>query len=619
MNDETGPDDAPVTPSTGFELGYSAPSNVETADGSARLALFGNLHRDPVQFDGRIRDPLRLREALSVLYQVVGSDFRYKPKDRTAYLAYSRMRRETAGLNLWQAQQAYFTWLARNDPLAFLILDPIISVHPDEVFFEVFSKDEGTYGRLSVSLDGFDLDESPVCGTTNIDFSEGLFEGLQQLRSFREARLTIAQEMVGISDEQRGEVLEKQISVPDSWLRGFLQVQSAITLPRESFQLAPLDIYNALRHLRLHADRKGKPRGLRVELVPGEQPTLVLEPWELVIRGTGPKYTGRQSRIVRVWGRRRLMMMRRLLPFVELIDVHVLGSGLPSFWEFRSGPLKLTLGLTGFTAANWSQAIGLDLLLPRTTQRSSELETVIAHLAKTFVADLAELGRATGLKGAKLTEAIQLGCQQGQLILTPDGRQVRLRPLTNTPLELGRLEYRNERERQAYDLVARRNAVKIISENRILGTGLELTGQVTVTDDKRDYRPQMLIDDESRVLKANCTCTFFRKHGLKQGPCAHLIALRLAWGHEEKKRAADRGRQRITMETRTYSRRHPDGREDVTQLTLDRQRLKVRWGRAGENLRSQTLQFNDPNEARAAYFSRVEALSNKGFVDATAG
>ena len=70
--------------------------------------------------------------------------------------------------------------------------------------------------------------------------------------------------------------------------------------------------------------------------------------------------------------------------------------------------------------------------------------------------------------------------------------------------------------------------MKIVTENRIPGAGLELTGKVAVAEDRREYRPQMLLDDEGQVSKAECTCAFFRKQGLKAGPCVHLVALRLA-------------------------------------------------------------------------------------------
>ena len=126
-----------------------------------------------------------------------------------------------------------------------------------------------------------------------------------------------------------GEVLEKHIRVPDSWLRGFLQVQSAATLPFDHVRLAPMDLYNTLRHLRMHGDRKGKRRGLRFELTPAQQPKVVLEPWETVFDTTGEVFKGRRASVVRVWGRRRLMTIRRMLPYVESVDVYLLGSGLP--------------------------------------------------------------------------------------------------------------------------------------------------------------------------------------------------------------------------------------------------------------------------------------------------
>jgi uncharacterized Zn finger protein len=184
--------------------------------------------------------------------------------------------------------------------------------------------------------------------------------------------------------------------------------------------------------------------------------------------------------------------------------------------------------------------------------------------------------------------------------------------------QLTRLEYRNQRERTAHDLLARRGAVEVVSENRIAGTGLELTGKVAVAEDRREYRPVMLLNEEGQVSKAECTCTFFRKQGLKAGPCPHLVALRLAYAEQEKRRLKAGGTPALQTETRAYSRRDEHG-EDVVQVTLDRTRLKVRWGRAGQPMRLQVLRFNSAEEARAAYFARVGAYESGGFLDATAG
>jgi hypothetical protein len=613
------PHEPAVPDTTEVVMAYAGLSTLVATEDASRLALAANLRRDPVRFEATIKEPLRFREAMAALYAVVASDFRYLPKDRTAYLAYSRMRRESSSLNAWQAQRAYFSWLLRNDPTAFIILDPVITVHPDQVLFEVFSKDEGAYARLGVDRDAFEQAGELTFGTTNVDFSQSLYLGLQQMRSYRQTRLSIGRDGVKFATASAGEVLEKQIRVPDSWLRGFLQVQSSAALPRDRFELAPVDLYNALRHLRLHADRKGQRRGLRIEIVPGEVPRLVLEPWNVVIPATAEPYQGKAARAVRVWGRRRLALIHRFLPFTEEIEVHVLGSGLPSFWVLRAPDMTLTLGLTGFTAANWSQGLNFDLLLPRKTAGTTQpLDAVLAHLHKNWSAGAGELARATGLAWPALTEALQLGCQQGKIMYDLAGDVYRFRPLTDAPLDLGRLEYRDHRERIAHDLLARRGVVKIVAENRIPATGLELTGQIVVAEDRREYRPQLLLADEGQVTRADCTCPAFRKQGLKAGPCVHLVALRLAYAEQEARRRKGLDpKQMVIVETRTYSRRLPSG-EEVYQVSLERQRLKIRWGPDDQHRRLQTLTFDTVEEARGAFLARVAELEARGFLDATA-
>src|SRR5262249_17285783 len=224
---------------------------------------------------------------------------------------------------------------------------------------------------------------------------------------------------------------------------------------------------NVLRQLRLNRDRKGEKRGLRIELVPGEPVRLVLEPWDVVVPSTAGVFKGKVPRVVRVWGRRRLMLLRRLLPLAESLDVHLMGSGLPSFWVCRAGEVTLTLALTGFTAANWSQALNFDLLLPRKTQSSGPVGSILNHLSGgVWFATAPDISRATGLKGSALLEALQQGCQQGKLMFDLASGVYRLRPLTSEPLDLARLEYRNQRERIAHDLLVRRGAVRVEKENR---------------------------------------------------------------------------------------------------------------------------------------------------------
>ncbi len=356
----------------------------------------------------------------------------------------------------------------------------------------------------------------------------------------------------------------------------------------------------------------------------------MLEPWETVIETTAGPYSGRVPQVVRIWGRRRLMLLSRLLPFVESIDVHLLGTGLPSFWVLHLGrhgasgtasspEATFTLALSGFTSSNWAQAVSFDLLLPRRASDDTTLDKVQKHLAKAWVASAKEIAAAVGVPPAQVLEALQVGCQRGMFMFDVARDAYRYRPLTGEALDPARFEFRNDRERRAHDLCAEKGAVKIVTENRIHGEGLELVGKVAVAADKREYRPALLVDDDGRVKKAECTCAFFRKHQLKEGPCEHLVALRLAEAREEQRRRAQRSAERgsVLLETRTYARRHAKG-EDVYQVALDRRRVKIRWGLRGEAPRVMSLSFNSVEDAQAAYFARVDDLERRGFLDATA-
>lgn len=608
-------DAPPVAASSGAHLSYAGASRVLTSGDTAQVEMFGNLARPQVRFDATVKNPLRFREALSALYGVIGSDYRYAPKDRTQYIAYLRLKREAAPLGVWHAQQAYFAWMLQNDPTALTILDPVVSVHPDQLTFEVFGKDESTYACLAFGRGAFTDLGTTANGTTNIDFSDALYSSVQQIRGYRATTVAIGHDGVKPPPEGRKEVLEKKLQVPDSWLRGFLQVQSAATLPFDHVRLSPMDLYNVLRHLRMNGDRKGKKRGLRFELVPGQQPRIVAEPWETVFTTTGDVFRGKAARLVRVWGRRRLMTMKRLLPFVQSVDVYLLGSGLPSFWVFRCGDITLTLGMTGFTSANWSSALGFDLLLPRKTQDGGPTKKVVEYLADQWKADTRELAAQTGIKGSALLEAVQVGCQNGELMYDIAGGVYRHRPLTEKPLDLGRLQFRNQREKVAHDRLTRRGAVRITGENRIAGVGLELTGTVSVTEEKRDYRPQMVLADEGQVRKVTCTCAGFRKQGIKGGPCVHLIALRLAFAEKEARKS--KGDDAVKFETRAFAKR--DGEiENVVQISLERDKVKYRWGRSGQTMRLQTMRFNSETDARQAYFAKLADLDAKGYLDAIA-
>ena len=600
----------PSIASQTFTLRYQQPSEFH----HDHVQLFSQLQRDAVQFSGKLKQPLAFREALATLFAIVGSDYRYVPKDRTAYTAFMQMRRSNQNQGLAKAYRAYFDWLLRNDPLAYLILDPVISVHPDAVVMEVFSKDEGCYASLSFDHNFFASEGHVQYGTTNIDFSPDLAQGIEQIRSFRETQLTIGQQAVGLTSQTaealpNSEVIEKRINVPQSWLRGFLQVQSSAQLAADVFYLKPLDLYNALRYLRLHADVKGKRRGLRIELEPKQAPRLVLEPHDVVINGSAEAYQGKVAKVVRLWGRRRLQLIKRFLPYTQSIEVRLLGNGMPSFWILRGEGMTLTVAITGFTASNWSQALNFDLLLPRRADSLATLKTVTSHLQSVWVAPLNEIANHTGLEVVACRAALQQACQQGLVTYDAAHQVYRYRPLTEQPLDMSQFQFRQPAEKLAYDLLSRPNAISALTLNLIPQEGVEISATITVKEDKREYLSQLKLNEEGQVSKASCSCHQIMQHGLSQGACSHLIALRLAYAEHQAKRDVNL----ITQETKLFIRRHK-AQEEQIQLTLDQRRLLIHR-EINQQAKQQQLAFNTVQAARHAYLGKIAQLETSGFIE----
>ena len=70
---------------------------------------------------------------------------------------WERQRRESASLSLRQSQQEFFDWALRNDPFAFLLLDPVVTVHPFDGEDEAVAIANGVKYGLSASVFTRDL------------------------------------------------------------------------------------------------------------------------------------------------------------------------------------------------------------------------------------------------------------------------------------------------------------------------------------------------------------------------------------------------------------------------------------------------------------------------------
>ena len=89
------------------------------------------------------------------------------------------------------ARRDYYNYLYHHDREKWLVLDPVISVHPDSVIFEAFSIDESSYARVTVPNENLDVIGDMIYGTTNIDFSRDLVKEFKRVRNYRPAWIKV--------------------------------------------------------------------------------------------------------------------------------------------------------------------------------------------------------------------------------------------------------------------------------------------------------------------------------------------------------------------------------------------------------------------------------------------
>jgi hypothetical protein len=539
-------------------LAYRGHSAILSGPSGLAISLAPNLRRDRVAFEGALRQPLRFREAIGALHDVVVSDLRYQAKDKSAYEAYlaERKQREaelrraatstarTAILKetvayskkeieavtkqfgklrslYWDARIKYSNYLSRHDPDLWRLLvpcDPVITVAPDCVFFECFSADESSYGCLTVDRSAFTGEQNVALGTTNVDYSWALYEHFQKLRSYRETRFLIDPAGFEVRTEQAAGYHEEKIDLPPSWLKGFMQVQAAMSLPMRKVPVSREGIYNVLAFLQRHRAAKS-PRAVRFELRPGQPVAIVLEPWDKRIVLHSNVYAGPRSEVIRVWGRDRLRLLARLLPLLDEADIYLLGTGLPSFWSIRMGEMRLLLGLSGWTANDWTGSTALDQLAPPAEPSPDLLGDIAATFRDSPSRTFSEIQQRTGAAPAYVAAGLNQLALMGQLIHDLHAGAYRWRQIMPVPLSLDILGPENPETVGAKELINGGRVHITRDERRADGLRI-LEGEVP-------NRPvSLLLDADGRMLRGKCTCSHHFSGGLRKGPCRHLQALR---------------------------------------------------------------------------------------------
>jgi len=483
---------------------YASPSMLESTRDATTVGLSTNARRR-VRFHGLVRQHgFMLRIALRALGEAIWSND---------------------------------SWIAQSD-----LLDPVITVHPDRIFFEAFSQDQSAYVALVLDPAIFESLGDVVTGTTNIDFTAWLWGALGEMRTSRSTTFRIGAEGLEVRTSGAGGRFERKVELPDTWVRGFLQVQAAMGMPGTRLTVKPIDLLAAVRFLR-YSKARVSPRAIRYEFPPGEDARLVLEPWEHVVSLEGAEHNYTERKTTRVWGRRRLRLIEGLLPFAESVDIYLKGRALPSFYAVKLPGMTFLLGLTGWSGSGFTSTGGFDLLADAAAANDDMLEPAIGLLRQRYHVSIDELAAALGLDRAAASRVLVRLCRQGRVMFDVETRRYRHRELFEMPAdestyfppdrrqELASLLLSEGRVRVASCVVEETKKVRSFRDPNSGEAKQKVVREITYRDWRivgaaGDREPvEIVVNDTGRIIFGRCSCPHFAEHLMNQGPCEHMLAL----------------------------------------------------------------------------------------------
>lgn len=537
-----------------------APSSVGSKPGEAGVNFGTDLNSEPAFLSGIVTTSVEFASAMNVLGNVVRLD--KKPqKDHSAYQAWvsnqyllelieqgTNLNNDTvelleeaetiktnlqplkerskeiskeigkffAGYNIGPARSAYYSYLYKHDTELWILLDPIVSVQNDGTFFEAFSMDESVYARVYLPHANVASMGEIVSGTTNIDFSAQLNREFRRVRSYRPLTLTVGQMSVGISTEAQN-VVEEKIPLPETWVQGLVEVQSVLSLATTNFSVSSDFISEIIACLEGEVESHG-PRSLKFFLSPGQPIKVEVEPWGIILEDPTSSFAGEEEQVIRIWGRRRLSVMKEILPANSKVAVTLLGSGMPSFWSVSNNGVELTIGLSGWASNDWASRAKFSSFIPTIDVEQREVDLVRKELQKVGIVTADNLAEQLKLTKQKTNSILQKLCLGGKAMFHPSDSTYRWRNLF-PELELEKRSTVSDEERFSKKI----ESIEFIDD--------EMEGNLRLLNVLVDEKQVTLkINEDGRPTYAQCTCPYFNYHKLKAGPCRHMIAVLVKLG-----------------------------------------------------------------------------------------
>ncbi|MBC7819284.1 MAG: SWIM zinc finger family protein [Planctomycetaceae bacterium] len=452
---------------------YPFPSRLERDGARSRLQLAtfrggaDEAESNPFFFEGRMRTPRLTAELMLALNQVVTSRF-------------------------------YLPQLA-------LHIDPVVTSSEEVLRLEGFSSCCGVYARVDLPAAAFD-GALQGRGTTNVDFNSAMRAALAQVRDGDDVQLSIGAKEFRLTREA-GSVVERKVSLPVRWIKGFAEVQAYQASLQLRFEISAAEARRFVRSL---------PRGAAPKL-----PSFVTP------LGAGLRLSQREAAgSVRVTGTDRLRLLEPLLHQAEQLRVWANDSSGTSAWEvvFEQGRFLLLI-----SPEVWRGFSGEGQLLDRLAANDWEaaLPLVQSNLKWQSRIDVSQMAEQLALAPREIDAALAILGSRGLVGFDIATGQYFHREL---PFDMDKVESLQPRLKDARQLLAEGKA-RITQQSKAAAG--ETTAEVLVQGTDVEHRVRLLPDGDK------CSCPWYSKHQLDRGPCKHILAARLLIDDDEIERNSE--------------------------------------------------------------------------------
>lgn len=568
---------------------YKSPSMCLNQGEQTILGLSPDISRsEKVSFLGKLKNPLIFRDAMLMLREIVISDMSQKKKERVEFFEWlneeierrvlshkeylpevreklsgdmnlllseiedknseifklveikNTLKKEIDQRDVWKdyykIERDFWKFIKDRDLDLWFVLDPVITVHPDQVSFEAFSVDESTYGCLSINMDEFELLQEPKLGTTNIDFSSKLAKEIERFRTYSEVELSVNPEGFSVDSGVMPEHMEKKIDLPETWIKGFNQVSSAASLGGVDIELLPVDMYDICSFLRRHK-AKESPRYMKWVLEPNKPIKVVFEPFGKTLT-LNSIYKGKKKREEKIWGRRRWLVTEKIIPLVKSFKLRLLGFGMPQFIIGDMGNMKITIGFSSWSSNDWVKGTAFNILGGFIGE--GNYDKVYDLLKEKRFSSMEDVYESLSSDSKTVSKAgIGMLLRRGEGYYDPINNKVRFRRLCNedipkelyetTSIELKVQEHLNE-GMDKFSMLVTDNGEYVFKHSLKMPNSKYGKWKYHGTDDyTREFdltETVLIIDKDGQISKLKCNCREFNKGPRNiSAPCSHILAL----------------------------------------------------------------------------------------------